>query len=50
MFWLIVSISESASSRVCRPTTARNVVWAIWSIAFPTSSIATIEATGSVTR
>lgn len=42
MFWLIVSVSESVSSRLWRPTTARRVVWAIWSIAADTFSIATI--------
>ena len=33
MFWLIVSVSDSVSSSVWRPTTARSVVWAIWLIA-----------------
>ena len=43
MFWLIVSVSDSVSSSVCRPTTARSVVWAIWLIAACTFSIATTE-------
>src|SRR3954451_13878160 len=43
MFSLILSVSESVSSRVWRPTTARRVVWAIWLIAVDTFSIATIE-------
>src|SRR4051794_29773294 len=33
MFSLILSVSESVSSRVWRPTTARRVVWVIWLIA-----------------
>jgi len=41
MFWLIASVSESVSSSVWRPTTARSVVWAIWLIAASTFSIAT---------
>ena len=32
MFWLIVSVSDSVSFSVWRPTTARSVVWAIWLI------------------
>ena len=43
MFWLIVSVSDSVSSSVWRPTTARSVVWAIWLIAAETFSIATTE-------
>ena len=50
MFWLIVSVSESVSSSVWRPTTARSVVWAIWLIAAETFSIATTERTASSTR
>src|SRR4051812_39573914 len=42
---LIVSVSASASSSVCWPTTARSVVWAIWLIAARTSSIAITERT-----
>src|SRR3954470_23788370 len=49
MFVLILSVSESVSSRVWRPTTARRVVWAIWLIAAETFSIASIERTASST-
>jgi hypothetical protein len=50
MCWLIVSVSASASSSVCWPTTQRSVVWAIWLMAAATFSIATTERTGSLTR
>ena len=43
------SVSARVSSRVCLPTTLRNVVWAIWLIAALTSSMATIDFTGSIT-
>jgi hypothetical protein len=47
---LILSVSDSVWSRVCWPTTFRSVVWAIWSIAEFTSSMATTDLTASVTR
>ena len=47
---LIRSVSDSVSSRVCWPTTLRRVVWAIWSIAASTFSIATTDFTASTTR
>ncbi len=50
VFSLILSVSESVSSRVWRPTTARRVVWAIWSMADDTFSIARTERTASSTR
>ena len=50
MFWLIRSVSDSVSSRLCRPTTARSVVCAIWLIAAATFSIATTERMVSATR
>ena len=50
MFWLIVSVSDSVSSSVWRPTTARSVVCAIWLIAAATFSIATTERIASATR
>ena len=50
MFSLIASVSDSASSSVWRPTTARSVVWAIWSIAAWTFSIAITDRIGSFTR
>jgi hypothetical protein len=43
------SVSESVSSKVCLPTTARRVVCAIWSIAEATLSIATTARTASTT-
>ena len=48
MFALILSVSDSVSSSVWRPTTARSVVCAIWSIAASTFSIATTERIGVV--
>jgi hypothetical protein len=42
--------SDSASSSVRRPTTARSVVSAIWLIAAETPSMATTERTTSATR
>ena len=50
MFWLIVSVSDSVSSSVWRPTTARRVVCAIWLIAAAAFSIATTERITSATR
>src|SRR5579875_1594667 len=50
IFWLMASVSESSSSSVWRPTTARSVVCAIWLIAAATFSMATTERTGSSTR
>jgi hypothetical protein len=45
-----VSVSESVSSSVWRPTTARSVVWAIWLMAAEAFSIATTERMASATR
>ena len=50
MFWLIVSVSDSVSSSVWRPTTERSVVCAIWLIASATFSIAMTARIGSSTR
>ncbi len=50
MSLLIRSVSERVSSRVCWPTTLRSVVWAIWSIATRTFSMATTDFTASTTR
>ena len=47
---LSVSVSASTWSSGERPTTLRTVVCAIWLIAASTSSISTIEATGSTRR
>ena len=50
MFRLMFSVSDNVSSSVWRPTTARSVVCAIWSIAAETFSIATTDRIGSATR
>src|SRR4051812_11011322 len=50
MLRLMVSVSDSVSSSVWRPTTARSVVWAIWLIAAATFSSATTDRIGSATR
>ncbi len=47
---LIRSVSASVSSSVCWPTTLRSVVWAIWSMAARTFSMATTDFTASTTR
>lgn len=46
---LIRSVSESVWSRVCWPTTLRRVVWATWSIALQTFSMATTDLSASTT-
>ena len=46
---VVVALALLASS-VCRPTTERSVVCAIWLIASATLSIATTARTGSATR
>src|SRR4051812_1536714 len=48
MFWLMVSVFDSVSSSVWRPTTARSVGCAVWLIAAETFSIATTERTTSL--
>ena len=50
MSLLMLSVSDSVSSRVCCPTTLRSVVWAIWLIATWTFSMATTDFTASITR
>ena len=47
---VICSVSDSVWSRLCRPTTFRRVVWAIWLMAAATFSIATTDFTASTTR
>jgi hypothetical protein len=45
-----VQVDAVGLDRVCRPTTLRRVVWAIWSIAEFTFSIAMTALTASTTR
>src|ERR1035441_8411215 len=47
---LMLSVSDNVSSSVCWPTTFLSVVWAIWSMATSTLSIAITDFTASTTR